>query len=119
VPASASANLGTTPETWYDGPVAAFEFGGLQFSWSERKAKLNLENHGVSFEEAATVFLDPLARLYDDPDHSASESRFLLVGHSLAGQLLLVVHAEKRDTIRVISARRATSRERRRYAADA
>ena len=118
-PAGASATLGMTPEVWYDAPVAEFEFGGLRFSWSDRKAAQNLKNHGVGFEEAATVFLDPLARQYDDPDHSQSESRFLLVGHSLAGQMLLVVHAEKGDTIRLISARRTTPRERRRYEVDA
>ena len=99
--------------------MAEFEFGGLRFSWSDRKAAQNVKNHGVRFEEAATVFLDPLARLYEDPDHSASESRFLLVGHSLAGQTLLVVHAEKGDTIRLISARRTTPLERRQYEADA
>ena len=101
------------------GGVVDFEFGELRFSWSERKAALNLKNHGVGFEEAATVFLDPFGRLYDDPDHSVAEERYLLVGHSLADRLLLVVHAEKGDTIRIISARRATSRERRRYEADA
>ena len=53
----------------------------------------------VRFEEAASVFADPLARLYDDPDHSNTEARFILVGHSLAGRMLLVVHAEKRDKI--------------------
>ena len=62
---------------------------------------------------------DPMAREYDDPDHSEKEPRFLLVGHSLAGRVLLVVHAEKNDTIRIISARRATAREREDYQADA
>jgi uncharacterized DUF497 family protein len=101
------------------GWVVDFEFGELRFSWSDRKAALNLKNHGVGFEQAATVFLDPLARLYDDPDHSATERRYLLVGHSLTDRLLLVVHGEKGDTIRIVSARRATSRERRRHEADA
>jgi uncharacterized DUF497 family protein len=65
------------------------------------------------------VFIDPLSRAYEDPDHSDHELRFLLVGHSLAGRILLVVHAEKDDTIRIISARRATLREREDYEADA
>jgi len=68
---------------------------------------------------AATAFVDPLGRVYDDPDHSESEARFILVGHSLAGRLLLVVHAEKGDTIRIISARRPTLRERAEYETDA
>ena len=96
-----------------------YRFGKLEFSWNERKALQNLRRHGVRFEEAATVFVDPLARVYDDPDHSDTEARFLLVGHSLAGRMLLVVHAEKGDTIRVISARRTTSAERAEYEADA
>jgi uncharacterized DUF497 family protein len=94
-------------------------FGGLEFTWDERKASANLKKHGVRFEEAATVFIDPLARLFDDPDHSAGEARFLLVGCSLAQRVLLVVHAEKWDTIRIISARRAARRERKAYDADA
>ena len=95
--------------------MVRFRFGGLQFTWSERKAALNMRKHRVSFEEATTVFVDPLARVYDDPDHSTSEKRFLLVGHSLVGRLLLVVHVEKGDTIRIISARRANARERGAY----
>ena len=96
-----------------------YRFGDLVFSWDERKASANLRRHGVRFEEAATVFVDPTACEYDDPDHSEAELRFLLVGHSLAGRILLVVHAEKDDTIRIISARRATLREREDYEADA
>ena len=92
--------------------------GVLVFSWDDRKALVNARRHGVRFEEAA-VFLDPGAREYDDPDHSEDEVRFLLVGHSLAGRILLVVHAEKDDTIRIISARRATPREREAYESDA
>jgi uncharacterized DUF497 family protein len=92
--------------------VARFRFGELEFSWDDRKAATNLKKHGVAFEEAATVFADPIARLYDDPDHSENDQRFLLVGHSFAGRVLLVVHAENRDTIRIISARRAKPTER-------
>ena len=95
--------------------MVQFRFGGLEFTWSERKAALNMRKHRVSFEEATTVFLDPLARIYEDPDHSVTENRFLLVGYSLVGRLLLVVHVEKGDTIRIISARRATARERKDY----
>ena len=96
-----------------------YRFGELVFSWDERKALTNWRRRGVRFEEAATVFVDPAAREYDDPDHSEAELRFLLVGHSLAGRILRVVHAEKDDTIRIVSARRATPRERQDYEADA
>lgn len=99
--------------------VKRYRFGELEFSWDERKALQNARRHGVRFEEAATAFIDPLGRVYDDPDHSETEARFILVGHSLAGRLLLVVHAEKGDTIRIISARRPTPRERAEYEADA
>ena len=92
--------------------MARFRFGELEFSWDHRKAATNLKKHGVAFEEAATVFADPIARLYDDPDHSENDQRFLLVGHSFAGRVLLVVHAQNRDTIRIISARRAKPTER-------
>lgn len=89
-----------------------FRFGELEFSWDDRKAAANLKKHGIAFEEAATVFADPLARLYDDPDHSSDDRRFLLVGHSFAGRVRLVVHAENRDRIRIVSARRAKPSER-------
>lgn len=89
-----------------------YRFGELEFSWDEHKAVANQQKHGVTFKEAATVFADPEARLHDDPAHSQDEARFLLVGHSFAGRTLLVVHAEKWDTIRIISARRATPSER-------
>jgi uncharacterized DUF497 family protein len=101
----------------YPARVKRYGFGELVFSWDERAA--NLRQHGVRFEEAATVFLDPLGRAYDDPDHSHYELRFLLVGHSLTGRILLVVHAENDDTIRIISARRATPRGREDYEANA
>jgi uncharacterized DUF497 family protein len=95
--------------------VTRFRFGDLEFTWDERKATLNAKKHRVTFEEAATVFADPRARLYDDPDHSDKEQRFLLVGHSFAGRVLLVVHVENRDTIRIVSARRAKPSEREDY----
>jgi uncharacterized protein len=85
----------------------------VDFSWDERKAASNLEKHGVSFDEAATVFADPLALAIDD---LVEPERTLLVGMSNRQRLLLVVHVELDDaTIPIISARRATSHERRRY----
>lgn len=85
----------------------------MDFSWDERKAAANLKKHGVSFGEAATVFADPLALAINDEVHP---DRTLLLGTSVRHRLLLVVHAElDESTIRIISARRATSHERRRY----
>lgn len=95
--------------------VVVHRFGGLVFTWTEDKAAENVRKHAVTFEEAATVFLDPLARIYDDPDHSVAELRFLMVGVSLEFRLLVVVHVERRDTLRIISARPATTHERKRY----
>ncbi len=89
----------------------------LSFEWDPRKASLNLRKHGVSFEEAVTVFADERARLMDDPDHSAEEERFLLMGLSAGLRLLVVAHSYRsRDSvIRLISARKATRPERRHY----
>jgi uncharacterized DUF497 family protein len=85
----------------------------VDFSWDERKAASNLKKHGVSFDEAATVFADPLALAIDD---LLEPERTLLLGMSNRQRLLLVVHIEQDEsTIRIISARRATSHERRRY----
>lgn len=97
------------------GFVVEYRYGSLQFAWDESKAAINRRKHLVSFEEAVTVFADPLGRIYDDPDHSVEEDRYLLVGHSLAGRILLVVHAVRGDTIRIISARKPTARERKQY----
>jgi uncharacterized DUF497 family protein len=85
--------------------------------WSERKAKANLKKHGVSFEEARTVFLDDNARLIDDPDHSGDEDRFVMLGLSSALRVLVVCHCIRGEdsTIRIISARKATTSERRFY----
>jgi len=85
---------------------------GPTFEWDPAKAATNTLQHGVSFEEAATVFQDPLAKIHDDPDHSYSERR-IIVGHSLEGRLLVVSFAERKRKIRLISARRVTRRERR------
>ena len=74
-----------------------------------------MRKHGISFHETATVFGDPLAVTYDDPDHSVTERRFLTVGMSAAGQLLIVAHADRERSIRIVSAREATPRERKHY----
>ena len=83
-----------------------------RFEWDEVKGAANLRKHGVPFEEAASVFSDPLAYTFDDPDHSVDEQRLLTFGFSQSGRLLAVVHAERGRAIRIISARRATRHER-------
>jgi len=87
----------------------------MEFEWDPNKAHRNLATHGVSFHEAATVFGDPLALTYADPDHSGEEDRFFTFGQSSEGRLLLVSHTDRGDRTRIISARRATPRERRTY----
>lgn len=87
----------------------------MEFEWDPDKAATNLEKHDVSFEEAATAFGDPLSRTIDDPDHSEDEDRFILLGETLTGRLVVVAHTERRDNIRIISARQATPSERRDY----
>ena len=88
----------------------------MTYEWDARKARLNARKHGVSFEEAATVFLDPFAMTFDDPDHSADERRYVTVGVSSRQRLLLVAHADKDEsTLRLISAREATRREKNAY----
>jgi len=86
----------------------------LTFVWDERKSRQNEKKHGVTFEEAQSVFFDERAREFFDPDHSESEDRFLLVGRSYRLRVLLVCHCfrERAGVIRIISARRATPRER-------
>jgi len=88
---------------------------GPTFEWNPGKAAANLLQHGVSFEEVATVFQDPLAKIHDDPDHSATERRDIIVGQSLQGRLLLVSFTDRRNKIRLISTRPVTRRERRDY----
>ncbi len=87
----------------------------MEFEWDPGKAGQNLAKHGIAFAEAATVFKDPLERTIPDPDHSLDESRFLSLGLSLAGRLLVVSYPERSSRIRIISAREATPRERRTY----
>jgi uncharacterized DUF497 family protein len=87
----------------------------LEFEWDPRKANTNIVKHAVSFEEAASVFADPLGRIMHDPRHSAEEERFVLLGVSRAERLVAVMYAERGEVIRIISARRATRRERIEY----
>ena len=87
----------------------------MKFEWDPDKAARNLQKHGVSFHVASTVFGDPLAITFDDPDHSIGEHRLLTFGSSGLNQLLVVVHTERGGTIRIISARRATAQERKIY----
>ena len=90
---------------------------GVRFAWDDAKAQENARKHGVSFEEAASVFADENARLKHDPDHSQEEDRFILLGFSAKLRLLLVCHAyrENDEVIRIISARKATPNERKQY----
>ena len=90
----------------------------MKFEWDPAKARANLAKHGVAFEEAASVFGDPLAITFDDPVRSAGERRRLTFGHSQGQRLLVVAHAERGGRIRIISARAATRRERRQYEED-
>jgi len=83
----------------------------MEFEWDPDKAARNLAKHGVTFAEAGTVFGDPLAMTYFDPDHSEGEDRFLTFGHSNEGRLLVVSHADRGTRTRIISARVATRRE--------
>jgi len=88
----------------------------LSFEWDEAKNTKNKKKHGVSFQEAATVFSDAYARLIPDPEHSKDEERYILMGMSSEFKLLLVCHCEKdSDTIRIISARKAETFERKQY----
>ena len=88
----------------------------MEFEWDRVKAAGNVKKHEVTFDEACTVFVDPLARIFDDPDHSADESREVIVGHSILGRLLLVCFTEREvEVIRIFSARPLTRKERQDY----
>jgi uncharacterized DUF497 family protein len=89
-----------------------------QFEWDPVKALDNLRKHEVSFDDAATAFGDPLSITIPDPDHSDDEHRFVLVGRTTPGTLVVVSHAERGNNVRIISARRATPREVRRHEED-
>jgi uncharacterized DUF497 family protein len=81
------------------------------FEWDPRKAASNIRKHGVGFLEAATIFLDALAWTFPDPEHSETESRFITMGLSSRGRIIVVAHADRGDKVRIISARRATGQE--------
>ena len=87
----------------------------LPFEWDEGKARSNIRKHGVTFEEASSVFADPLAAIFSDEAHSDEETREIMVGHSAEGRLIVVSFTERGEAIRIISARLATKRERRDY----
>jgi hypothetical protein len=87
----------------------------LNFEWDEEKAKANLKKHRVSFDEATTVFIDPFSMTISDPNHSVDEQRYIDLGSSDKGRVLVVVYTERGSHIRIISCRKATSSERQLY----
>ena len=87
----------------------------MQFEWNPDKANLNLKKHGVSFNEASTVFNDPLSVTFPDPDHSFGEDRYVIIRLSIADRILIVPHTDRADRVRIISAREANRNERRFY----
>jgi uncharacterized DUF497 family protein len=87
----------------------------MRFSWDSNKDRVNQRDHGIDFQEATTVFSDSLAVTVADPDHSIGEERFITIGQSSSGKLIVVCHSEQGDTIRIISARGATAHERKDY----
>jgi uncharacterized DUF497 family protein len=87
----------------------------VQFEWHPEKARKNLEKHGISFDEAATVFGDSLAVTIGDPDHSQDERRFLTTGLSRRQRLIIVAHTDRDDRVRIFSAREVTPAERKQY----
>lgn len=87
----------------------------MQFEWDRSKARRNLQKHRISFDEAVTVFYDSLAATVDDVDHSVRERRYLTIGYSARGRLLVVAHIDRGTAVRIISARPATAGERKRH----
>lgn len=87
----------------------------MKFEWDPKKATANVKKHGVTFQEAATIFGDPLAITFDDPDHSMSENRYITFGLSLQKRLIVVSHTERGDQTRIINARLMDRKERRIY----
>jgi uncharacterized protein len=87
----------------------------MKLQWDKKKASRNRQKHGITFEEAAAVFADPLALIFDDEWHSVMEEREIIIGHSTDGHLLLVSFVERTGVVRIISARRATKKERENY----
>ncbi len=87
----------------------------MEFEWNSNKATSNLAKHDVSFHEASTVFGDPLAFTFPDPDHSYDETRYITIGESIQGRLLIISHTDLEQRIRIISARKVTRQERKIY----
>ena len=87
----------------------------MQFEWDPNKATNNIAKHEISFNEASTVFADPLSLTFSDPDHSRSEDRYITISESMQRNLLIISHTDRDQRIRIISARKATRRERRIY----
>ena len=87
----------------------------FEFEYDARKARENLAKHGISFEEAVTVFRDPLAKIFDDEEHSSDEQREIIIGRSINERLLVVCFTSQGESVRIFSARRATRRERKDY----
>ena len=87
----------------------------MKFEWDRDKEKQNIKKHNISFDEAVTVFYDPLSATFYDPEHSIAEDRFITVGYSSQGRLFVVSHTERGDVIRIINARAATISERKRH----
>jgi uncharacterized DUF497 family protein len=87
----------------------------LTFEWDEEKARENLKKHKASFEEAKTVYSDPFLWTFPDPEHSDIEQRYVNIGYSSRGRVLVVIHTEREGNIRIISCRKATANERRAY----
>ena len=87
----------------------------LQFEWDSKKSQSNKRKHGITFEEASTIFGDPLSITIDDSAHSIGEDRFVTIGTSVNDKLIVVAHTERNDIIRIISARKATRNEKRQY----
>ena len=87
----------------------------MKFEWDPKKAASNLSKHRVAFDEALTVFTDPLAKIFDDEDHSVEQRREIIIGHSVNSRLLLICFAAQAGSIRIFSARKATKQERKDY----
>lgn len=90
-------------------------YGWMRFTWDPGKAEANWRKHDVAFDEAKSVFSDPLAATFPDPDPSSLEERWVTIGHSFLQRLLVIAHVEQSETIRIISARLATAHERKRH----
>lgn len=87
----------------------------IEFEWDEKKAQLNFEKHKVSFKESVTVFYDPLLATMPDPDNSEDEQRYITIGQAIKGRILIISYTERQNRTRIISCRKATSREKKTY----